>query len=81
MIQTRDSAGLVISTLVENKPKLIGKKGLVPHILESMIHIIATSDTSAAGSLFLAMEVCRLRLAALLPSVTPSVTPCPLETT
>ena len=32
--QTRDSAGLVLSTLAEWKPKLIGKKGLVPTIVE-----------------------------------------------
>jgi len=53
--QVRDSAGLVISALTECKPKLIGKNNLVPQILEAMVHMIAGSDTSAAGSLSLAM--------------------------
>lgn len=52
---TRDQAGMCLNTLAEHKPKLLGKKGLVPPILEAMLHLMASSNESAAGSLNLAL--------------------------
>ena len=52
---TRDQAGMCLNTLAEHKPKLLGKKGLVPPILEAMLHLMASTHESAAGSLNLAL--------------------------
>ena len=35
-ISTRDSAGLVLRNLIEMKPKTIGKKGVVPEVLNCL---------------------------------------------
>jgi len=51
----RGQAANVLGTLSEYKPKLLGKKGLVPAILEAMMHLMANADESAAGSLHLAL--------------------------
>jgi len=51
----RDQAGMLLNTLVECKPKLLGKSGLVPPILEAMVHLMAACDESCAGSLNLAL--------------------------
>lgn len=53
---TRGQAANVLGTLSEYKPKLLGKKGLVPSILEAMMHLMAASEESAAGSLHLALD-------------------------
>ena len=52
---TRDQASMCLNTLAEHKPKLLGKKGLVAPILEAMLHLMAASPESAAGSLTLAL--------------------------
>ena len=54
---TRDGAANVIGALAEYKPKLLGKAGLVPLIVETCVGIMATADASrstggAAGALF-----------------------------
>ena len=51
----RDQASMVLGTLCEWKPKLLGKKQLVPQIIMNLLHMIANSEESAAGSLHLAL--------------------------
>lgn len=48
----QQAAGSLLMTLVENRPKLIAKKNLVPAIVQSMVKIIARSNKPAAGTLY-----------------------------
>jgi len=48
----RDSAALVIATLAEAKPKMLGKCGMVDSIVETLFNLIENSNESAAGALF-----------------------------
>jgi hypothetical protein len=48
----RDSAALVIATLAEAKPKMLGKSGMVDNIVETLFNLIENSNESAAGALF-----------------------------
>ena len=51
----RDLAAVVMCTLCEFKPKLVGKRQLVPNIVQGMLHVIASSNEQAAGTLPLSM--------------------------
>ncbi|KAJ8598527.1 hypothetical protein CTAYLR_001323 [Chrysophaeum taylorii] len=62
--QTRDGAAHVLGTLAEWKPKLVGKQGLVPGIVEACVMIMARTDSSksgAAGALFMSTPLQRLK--------------------
>ncbi len=48
---TQDVAGMVIMAIAEEKPKSLGKKGLVQPILETLMHMMAVSQDNAAGEL------------------------------
>ncbi len=48
---TQDVAGMVIMALAEEKPKSLGKKGLVPDIVATLLHMMAVSQDNAAGEL------------------------------
>jgi importin-4 len=48
----KQSANATFSTVVANRPKLVGKKQLVAPCLEAFVDIIAKSRGSAAGSIF-----------------------------
>lgn len=49
----RDSAALVVATMAESKPKLLGRDtALLTGIVETIFNLIETSDGSAAGALF-----------------------------
>lgn len=61
---TRDGAAHVLGTLAEWKPKLLGKKNLVPPIVHACVMIMAQADTSktgAAGALFMSTPLQRLK--------------------
>ena len=63
---TRDGAASVIGALAEWKPKLLGKVGLVPTIVQTCVGIMVTADASAregggAGALFVSTPLQRLR--------------------
>ena len=49
---TRDAASLVLTNLIEFKPKLFGKKAPVDQIIDSFMVLIETSKESAAGAFF-----------------------------
>ena len=51
-IPVKKSAAETFNSVIECRPKLIGKKQLVFPCLESFVTIIAKSTSSAAGSLF-----------------------------
>lgn len=48
---TQDVAGMVIIAIAEEKPKSLGKKGLVPDIVATLLHMMAISQDNAAGEL------------------------------
>lgn len=48
---TQDVAGMVVMALAEEKPKSLGKKGLVPDIVATLLHMMAVSQDNAAGEL------------------------------
>jgi importin-4 len=48
---TQDVAGMVIMALAEEKPKSLGKKGLVPDMVATLLHMMAVSQDNAAGEL------------------------------
>ena len=48
---TQDVAGMVLMALAEEKPKSLGKKGLVPDIVATLLHMMAVSQDNAAGEL------------------------------
>ena len=50
--QVKNSAGYTLQVTVQNRPKLIAKRGLVRPVLEAMVMIIANTDGSSAGDLF-----------------------------
>ena len=52
-LSTRDKASLVVNSICKWKPKLLGRSGLVPKIIEVIAWLIATSEGSAAGALFM----------------------------
>eukprot|EP00632_Arachnochrysis_sp_CCMP2950_P010922 CAMPEP_0185695796 /NCGR_PEP_ID=MMETSP1164-20130828/4745_1 /TAXON_ID=1104430 /ORGANISM="Chrysoreinhardia sp, Strain CCMP2950" /LENGTH=479 /DNA_ID=CAMNT_0028362663 /DNA_START=3 /DNA_END=1439 /DNA_ORIENTATION=+ len=60
---TRDGAASVVGALAEWKPKLLGKAGLVPAIVETCVGIMARADASSsrAGALFMSQPLQRLR--------------------
>jgi len=49
---TRDAGALVMSTLIECKPKLFGKKCPVDQITDAFMMMIETAQESAAGAFF-----------------------------
>lgn len=49
---TRDAGALVMSTLIECKPKLFGRKCPVDQIVEAFMMMIETATESAAGAFF-----------------------------
>ena len=51
-LTTRDSAALVISTLIEFKPKLVAKKANVDLLIETFMNLIEDAKESAAGAFF-----------------------------
>lgn len=53
---TRDVAGMVLMAIAEDKPKNLGKKGLVPDIVATLLHMMAVSQDNAAGELLSAYE-------------------------
>ena len=49
----RDSAALVVATMAESKPKLLGRDAaLLAGVVETIFNLIENSDGSAAGALF-----------------------------
>ena len=48
----QQSAGSCLMSIIENRPKLIAKKGMVAPIVQTMVKIISKSDAPAAGSLY-----------------------------
>ena len=46
----KSSAGACLMSIVENRPKLVAKKGMVAPMIQSMVKIISKSDAPAAGS-------------------------------
>ena len=48
----KSSAGACLMSIVENRPKLVAKKGMVAPMIQSMVKIISKSDAPAAGSLY-----------------------------
>lgn len=48
----KQAASTTFNSLIESRPKLIGKKQLVFPCLEAFVNIIAKSTKSAAGSIF-----------------------------
>ena len=49
----RDSSALVVATMAESKPKLLGRDSvMLTGIIETIFNLIETSDGSAAGALF-----------------------------
>ena len=48
---TRDVAGMVICSLAETKPKLMGKRGLVPSIVAALLQVMSLCQDNAAGAL------------------------------
>ena len=51
-ISTVDASMLVINTLAEWKPNLLGRSGKVPNILDAIGFLIANAEGSVAGALF-----------------------------
>jgi len=48
---TRDVAGMVICSLAETKPKLLGKRNLVPNIVAVLLQVMSLCQDNAAGAL------------------------------
>lgn len=48
---TRDVAGMVVTALAQYKPKLLGKKNLVPDIVATLLQVMAICQDNAAGEL------------------------------
>jgi len=48
----KQAATFALISLIENRPKLLGKKNMVPPILNSMVALIASSDGKEVASLF-----------------------------
>lgn len=48
----KQAATFALISIIENRPKLLGKKNMVPPILNSMVALIAASDGTEVGSLF-----------------------------
>jgi hypothetical protein len=52
-LAVRDSAALVVATMAESKPKLLGRDAaLLAGVVETIFNLIENSDGSAAGALF-----------------------------
>jgi hypothetical protein len=50
--QVKQAATFALISIIENRPKLLGKKNMVPPILNAMVTLIAASDGSEVKSLF-----------------------------
>ena len=50
--QIKQSATYALIQIIENRPKLIGKKNMVPPILNAMVGLIAAADGKEVSSLF-----------------------------
>ena len=48
----RTSAGQMLISLIENRPKLVAKKNLVTPVLTALVELIAKSSADSAGTLF-----------------------------
>ena len=48
----KQAAGQAILSIIEHRPKLIAKLNMVQPILQSLIEIIASSESGAAGALY-----------------------------
>lgn len=48
---TRDVAGMVLCGLAETKPKLLGKRNLVPEMVAVLLEVMAVCQDNAAGAL------------------------------
>lgn len=48
----KQAAGQTLMNVMEARPKLVAKKGLITPVLAALAGIIAKADTSAAGSIF-----------------------------
>ncbi|EWM29705.1 Importin-beta [Nannochloropsis gaditana] len=53
---TQDVAGMVLIAIAEEKPRSLGKKGLVPDIVATLLHMMAVSQDNAAGELLSAFD-------------------------
>jgi len=51
-MSARDSAGLVIASYAEGKPKQLGRAGVIPGILDMLMGLIQQSADSSSGALF-----------------------------
>ena len=56
-VATRNAAGQAVLNIVENRPKLLAKKGMVEPVLGALVEMLASTDSSGTGTLFSMAEM------------------------